>query len=169
MILKVPKGEDPYTVIGNYIRDNVKAIEDMIATIEINGSRINELFEAYPTEEGYFMWESDWWEGEEDVALIDFFPVSEACNPKTSISMEVLNKINELSLEGYTVCFKFHSGDCVGIEMTYDRSYHANHMLTNLDDIKPEHMSDCIMAILNGLKHKIEYLKEYLEKEHGSD
>ena len=28
--------------------------------------------------DGYFYWKSDWWEGEEDVALLDFFPVSDA-------------------------------------------------------------------------------------------
>jgi hypothetical protein len=31
---------------------------------------------------GYFYWEKDWWEGEEDIELIDFFPVSEAERPQ---------------------------------------------------------------------------------------
>jgi len=28
----------------------------------------------------YFIWNNDWYEGEKDIALIDFFPVSEAIN-----------------------------------------------------------------------------------------
>lgn len=83
-----------------------------------------------------------------------------------AIPMEVPNKINELVLEGYTVCFKFYPGDYLSIEVTYDNVYHAKHMLARLDDIKPEHVSDCIVTILDDLRHKIEYLKEYLEKEH---
>lgn len=77
-----------------------------------------------------------------------------------AIPMEVLNKINELVLEGYTVCFKLYPGDYISIEVTYDRVYHANHMLTHLDYIKPEHVSDCIVMILDDLKHKIQQLKE---------
>ena len=78
MILKVPNGENPYTVIGQYIRDHITAIEDIIATIEIDGIRSNELFMVNMEEDGYFVWKSDWWEGEKNIALIDFFPVSDA-------------------------------------------------------------------------------------------
>ena len=79
MILKVPKGQDPYNVIGQYIQDHITIIEDIIATIEIDGVRTNELFMVdMQQEDGYFVWNSDWYEGEQNIALIDFFPVSEA-------------------------------------------------------------------------------------------
>ena len=78
MMLKVPNGQDPYNVIGEYIRNHITAIEDIIATIEIDGIRTNELFMADMQEDGYFIWKSDWYEGEQNIALIDFFPVSEA-------------------------------------------------------------------------------------------
>lgn len=81
-MIKVKKGQDPYSVIGQYIRDHVSAIEDMIAVIEIDGKTSNELFMVDMTVDGYFIWKSDWYEGGENVVLIDFFPVSDACNPK---------------------------------------------------------------------------------------
>lgn len=81
-MIKVEKGQDPYSVIGRYIRDHVSAIEDMIAVIEIDGKISNELFMVDMTVDGYFIWQSDWYEGEETVVLIDFFSVSDACNPK---------------------------------------------------------------------------------------
>ena len=81
-MIKVKKGQNPYSVIGQYIINHVSAIEDMIAVIEINGKTSNELFMVDMTVDGYFIWESDWYEGEENVVLIDFFPVSDACNPK---------------------------------------------------------------------------------------
>lgn len=78
MLVNVNKGQDAYSVIGNYILNHVTAIEDMIAVIQINGVIIKELYMVDVDADGYFYWESDWWEGEEDVALIDFFPVSDA-------------------------------------------------------------------------------------------
>ena len=81
-MIKVKNGQDPYSVIGQYIRDHVSAIEDMIAVIEIDGNTSNELFMVDMKVDGYFIWESDWYEGEENVVLIDFFPVSDACKPK---------------------------------------------------------------------------------------
>lgn len=80
-MLKVPYGQDPYSVIGKYIRDHITAIEDIIAVIEINDITTNQLFMVDMNEENYFIWNNDWYEGEKDVALIDFFPVSEAINP----------------------------------------------------------------------------------------
>lgn len=77
-MLKVPKGQDHYSVIGQYIQNHITAIEDIIATIEIDGVRTNELFTVDMQEDGYFVWKSDWYEGEQNVALIDFFPVSDA-------------------------------------------------------------------------------------------
>lgn len=77
-MFKVPNGQDPYSAIGKYIRDHITAIEDIIAVIKINEVETNQLFMVDINEENYFIWENDWWEGEEDVTLIDFFPVSEA-------------------------------------------------------------------------------------------
>ena len=79
-MFEVPYGQDPYSAIGRYIRENITAIEDIIAVIDINGVETNELFLVDMQEDGYFVWESDWYEGEQNIALIDFFPVSEAIN-----------------------------------------------------------------------------------------
>ncbi len=81
LMFKVPDGQDPYNAIGRYIKDNTTAIEDMIAVIEIDGVTINELLLVDMHEDGYFVWKSDWWEGEKDISLIDFFPVSDAQKP----------------------------------------------------------------------------------------
>lgn len=81
-LINVNKGQDAYSVIGNYISNHITAIEDMIAVIQIDGCIINELYMVDMETDGYFYWESDWWEGEEDVALVDFFPVSEAERPQ---------------------------------------------------------------------------------------
>lgn len=80
-MFEVPYGQDPYSAIGRYIRENITAIEDIIAVIDINGVETNELFLVYMQEDGYFVWESDWWEGEKNVSLVDFFPVSDAQKP----------------------------------------------------------------------------------------
>ena len=77
-MLKVPNGQDPYNVIGQYIQNHITAIEDIIAVIEIDGITTNQLFMVDMQEDGYFVWKSDWYEGEQNIALIDFFPVSEA-------------------------------------------------------------------------------------------
>jgi len=81
-LVNVNKGQDAYSVIGNYISNHITAIEDMIAVIRIDGCITNELYMVDMEADGYFYWKSDWWEGEEDVALIDFFPVSEAERPQ---------------------------------------------------------------------------------------
>lgn len=77
-IVDVNKGQDAYSVIGNYILNHITAIEDMIAVIQINEVIMNELYMVDMDADGYFYWNSDWWEGEENVALLDYFPVSEA-------------------------------------------------------------------------------------------
>ena len=77
-LVNVNKGQDAYSVIGNYILNHVTAIEDMIAVIQINGVIIKELYMVDVNADGYFYWKSDWWEGEEDVSLLDFFSVSDA-------------------------------------------------------------------------------------------
>lgn len=88
-MFKVMDGKNPYTEIGEYIRNHITAIEDIIATIEIDGIRTNELFMVDMEEDGYFVWQSDWYEGEKNIVLIDFFPVSEAIN--SSIQPDVLD------------------------------------------------------------------------------
>lgn len=85
MLIRVSKGEDPYSVIGSYIRDHIKCIEDMIAVIEINGAITNELFMVDMDEDNYFVWKSDWYEGEDNVGLVDFFPVSEVESPSRAV------------------------------------------------------------------------------------
>ena len=84
-MFKVHNGQDPYSAIGKYIRDHITAIEDIIAVIKINEVETNQLFMVDINEENYFIWENDWWEGEEDVTLIDFFPVSEAQHANQSV------------------------------------------------------------------------------------
>ena len=82
-MFKVPYGQDPYSIIGKYILDHTAVIEDIIAVIKIDDITTNQLFMVDMNEENYFMWNNDWYEGEKDVFLIDFFPVSEAINPST--------------------------------------------------------------------------------------
>ena len=84
-MFKVPNGQDPYSAIGKYIRDHITAIEDIVAVIKINEVETNQLFTVDINEENYFIWKNDWWEGEEDVILIDFFPVSEAQRANQSV------------------------------------------------------------------------------------
>lgn len=91
IMFKVPNGQDPYSAIGKYIRDHITAIEDIIAVIKINEVETNQLFMVNINEENYFIWENDWWEGEEDVTLIDFFPVSEAINPSAQADSKELS------------------------------------------------------------------------------
>lgn len=79
-MFEVPYGQDPYSAIGRYIRENITIIEDMIAVIDIDGVETNELFMVDMKEDGFFIWKSDWYEGGKKVVLIDFFPVSEAIN-----------------------------------------------------------------------------------------
>lgn len=80
-MFKVSYGQDPYDAIGKYIRDHITAIEDIIAVIKIGDVETNQLFTVDINEENCFVWKNDWWEGDKDITLIDFFPVSEAINP----------------------------------------------------------------------------------------
>ena len=92
-MFKVPNGQDPYSAIGKYIRDHITAIEDIIAVIKINDAETNQLFMVDINEENYFIWENDWWEGEEDITLIDFFPVSEAqCANQNAQSADTISR-----------------------------------------------------------------------------
>ena len=80
-LINVSKGQDAYSVIGDYILNHVTAIEDMIAVIQVNGVIMKELYMVAMNSDGYYYWNNDWWEGESDVALLDFFPVSDAERP----------------------------------------------------------------------------------------
>lgn len=79
MILKVKQNENPYDIIGNYIEKHIPVIDDIIAVISIDGEIRNELFLVEISSTNNFVWQIDWWEGEENVELIDFFFVSDAC------------------------------------------------------------------------------------------
>jgi len=100
-MLKVSYGQDPYSVIGKYIRDHITAIEDIIAVIEIDDITTTQLFMVDMDEENYFIWNNDWYEGEKDVALIDFFPVSEAINPSAQPEITDKQAIEHLQESGW--------------------------------------------------------------------
>lgn len=78
-LIKVNKNENPYHIIGEYIEKHITYVDDIIAVISLDGNIINELFLVEITTESNFIWQNDWWEGEENVELIDFFFVSDAC------------------------------------------------------------------------------------------
>ena len=88
VIFKVNKGQNPYYVIERYIYEHTEVIEDMIAVLEIDGVRTNELLEVDAWEHDGWIWLNDCWEGEPEIALIDFFPVSEACNLKNAVPID---------------------------------------------------------------------------------
>ena len=91
VMFNVPPGQDPYSSIGQYIQNHASAIEDIIATIEIDGVATNELFIVDVNADGCFAWKSDWYEGGENVVLMDFFPVSEAQRPSEQ-DEDVINR-----------------------------------------------------------------------------
>ena len=78
-LIKVNKNKNPYHIIGEYIEKHITYVDDIIAVISLDGNIINELFLVEITTESNFIWQNDWWEGEENVELIDFFFVSDAC------------------------------------------------------------------------------------------
>lgn len=78
-LIKVNKNKNPYHIIGEYIEKHITYIDDIIAVISLDGNIINELFLVEITTESNFIWQNDWWEGEENVELIDFFFVRDAC------------------------------------------------------------------------------------------
>ena len=82
------KTQNVYNVIGDYIANHAKTIENIIAVIQVNGVIIKELFMV--SETGDFYWENDWWEGEGDVTLLDFFQVSDA--RKSELDFEDVKK-----------------------------------------------------------------------------
>lgn len=76
--------ENPYDELWTKDRKNElfdllerqEMYQDYIVCIEIDGSTINEILQ-YDGNEGIFVWESDWWEGEKNVFLIGFQAVDD--------------------------------------------------------------------------------------------
>ena len=144
-MFKVPNGQDPYSAIGKYIRDHITAIEDIIAVIKINEVETNQLFMVDINEENYFIWENDWWEGEEDITLIDFFPVSEAQRTNQSaqsddtISRRAAIEAVEHITSSMSVCI--NTDECHGMKRMQRQ---AAIELANLPPAQPEDIcSEC--------------------------
>ena len=76
--------------------------------------------------------------------------------------MDILNKIGELTLQGYTVTFKPSPEQCICIEMTYLRFYHAVYVLTFPCEVPESYIG----WLLDDLKEKIDRLVE--EKQNDS-
>ena len=72
------KTNDPYTEIGDYIDEyclsKLGYYTSFLVTIEINGAEITEIL-SFETDS--FIWDSDWWEGEQDIKLLGFRPISD--------------------------------------------------------------------------------------------
>lgn len=82
------KTRDPYTEIANYIEAWYLSVrgwcDDCLVTISRNGEEITEIL--FYTSAGEFEWEMDWWEGEKDIKLLGFRPISDLKyygNPET--------------------------------------------------------------------------------------
>lgn len=106
MILKVKQNENPYDVIGNYIEKHIPVIDDVIAVISIDGKIRNELLLVEISSTNNFVWQIDWWEGEENVELVDFFFVNDACKKNNNNDLisrqqaiDALNKLGESTYE----------------------------------------------------------------------
>ena len=60
-----------YEKIENELRlDKLKYSGDIIVTIRINGSLISELLQFDTDDYNTWVWENDWWEGEENVEFV---------------------------------------------------------------------------------------------------
>ena len=66
----------PYDDISNYINHHINdVIDDYVVKIRLDGKTYTELL-TYNGE--YFEWLNDWYEGEKEIELIDFFPLEDA-------------------------------------------------------------------------------------------
>ena len=66
----------PYEDISNYINHHINdVIDDYVVKIRLDGKTYTELL-TYNGE--YFEWLNDWYEGEKEIELIDFFPLEDA-------------------------------------------------------------------------------------------
>lgn len=65
------KAMSGYEIIENELRlDKLKYSGDIIVTIRINGSLISELLNFDTDDYNIWVWENDWWEGEENVEFV---------------------------------------------------------------------------------------------------
>ena len=76
--MKMKKNKTPYDTIAEPI---VKWCEenyytDFIVTISIDDGEITEILEVDPLEDEC-IWVNDWWEGQKDVKLLGFVPISD--------------------------------------------------------------------------------------------
>lgn len=124
-MFEVPYGQDPYSAIGRYIRENITAIEDIIAVIDIDDVETNELFLVDMDADGYFVWKSDWWEGEKNVSLVDFFPVSDAKRPSAQPERKKGKWISLDDFRGKYNEFGYKCSEC-GEQSDYDENFCAN-------------------------------------------
>ena len=88
-IVDIPEGcydyEDPYDIIGNYIEDNMNKdfpvdIPYMRECLVVMRFRVRYNEGAYfndilMVENGKYVWEHDWWEGEDYVELVGYAPM----------------------------------------------------------------------------------------------
>ncbi len=66
----------PYEEISTYIEDRMNGlIDDYVVKIKLDGKTYTEIL-TYNGE--YFEWLNDWYEGEQEIELLDFFPLEEA-------------------------------------------------------------------------------------------
>lgn len=66
----------PYEDISIYIENHINGIlDDYVVKIRLDGKTYTELL-TYNGE--YFEWLNDWYEGEKEVELLDFFPLEDA-------------------------------------------------------------------------------------------
>ena len=72
-LIKVNKNKNPYHIIGEYIEKHITYVDDIIAVISLDGNIINELFLVEITTESNFIWQNDWWEGEEYIDLFGIY------------------------------------------------------------------------------------------------
>lgn len=68
---------DPYTSIGEKIESwcNENFYDDFIVTILIDGDPCTTLY-RYDYHSDSFYWEDDWYEGQKEVSLLGFTPIS---------------------------------------------------------------------------------------------
>ena len=89
-IIDIPKGcydfEDPYNIIGNYIEENmnkdfpedIPSVRDCLVVMSRNKNLADGYFYdlfRFENNIGRYVWEHDWWEGEDFVQLIDYKPI----------------------------------------------------------------------------------------------
>lgn len=84
-IIDIPEGcydhEDPYDIIGNYIEENMNKdfpedIPYMRECLVVMKFRDDGYFnDVFMEDNGKYVWEHDWWEGEDYVELVGYAPM----------------------------------------------------------------------------------------------